>query len=127
MSSDRGYYRYVSDLVAQLRPGSPPPTGSFWQGVQAKRLALKIVLSLSVVIAGLYAADYAVCRYRLSRGRGLDSIDVGYLDVIPQKGGRTEFVDAGTQPQTCVNSIFPHFGYPPCWCLRRHREQRTKY
>ena len=26
----------------------------------------------------------------------------------------------------CANTLFPHSGYPPCWYLRRHKEQQTK-
>jgi hypothetical protein len=27
--------------------------------------------------------------------------------------------------KTCVHSLFPHSGDPPCWFLIRHAEQRT--
>jgi len=26
--------------------------------------------------------------------------------------------------QTCVDALMPHFGYTPCWYLRRHTYQQ---
>ena len=28
--------------------------------------------------------------------------------------------------QTCVDALMPHFGYLPCWYLRRHTLQQVK-
>ena len=40
---------------------------------------------------------------------------------------KTNFMFADPEAQTCVHSLFPHFGYPPCWYLSRHAEQRIDY
>ncbi len=129
MSSERDYYRQVSDIIEELRPTLPPicRPGSGQNGQRIKRIALRGLVVLSLLIAALYVGDYVVARYRLSRGYGVDSVNIGHLYAIRQKSGKTEYEDLGTQPQTCVRSLFPHFGYAPCWYLRRHREQETKF
>jgi hypothetical protein len=38
-----------------------------------------------------------------------------------QEGGWTYTPTAWT----CVNSLFPHQGYLPCWYLSKHTDQRT--
>ncbi len=129
MNSDRSYYRNVRDIIEEFRPGLPPAHrgGSGWNGKKIRRIAVRVLLSFCLVAATLYVGDYVVARYRLSRGYGLDNLNVAHLYAIRQKSGKTEYEDLGTQPETCVRSLFPHFGYAPCWYLRRHREQQTKF
>jgi len=90
------------------------------------RLAAGTLLS-AVVIAGLaYAGDYAVFRYRVARGlQPFGQVTVTHYDAVQQKNGKTEFLFDPPQVQTCVNSLFPHAGYAPCWYLQRHTEERT--
>ncbi len=41
--------------------------------------------------------------------------------AIPEKNGKTEYeIDARNPEQTvtCVHSIFPHYGYSPCWYVK---------
>ena len=45
--------------------------------------------------------------------------------AVPQKNGKTEFEPGEPETQTCVNSIFPHLGYSPCWYVKRHKNQQT--
>ena len=40
---------------------------------------------------------------------------------------KTNFMFADPEVQTCVHSLFPHSGHPPCWYLGRHAEQRIDY
>jgi hypothetical protein len=40
---------------------------------------------------------------------------------VQQKDGKTEYEEGDPETQTCVNSLFPHLGYSPCWYLRRHK------
>ena len=44
--------------------------------------------------------------------------------AVPQKDGKTSYEPGEPESQTCVNSIFPHFGYNPCWYLKRHKTQQ---
>jgi hypothetical protein len=84
-------------------------------------------LLFAVVLAGLvYGADYALFRYRVAGDRQpFGQVTVTHYDAVQQKNGKTEFIFDPPQAQTCVNSLFPHAGYAPCWYLQRHPEQRT--
>jgi len=90
------------------------------------RLAAGTLLS-AVVLAGLaYGIDYVVFRYRVASGRQpFAQVTITHYDAVQQKNGKTEFLFDQPQAQTCVNSLFPHAGYAPCWYLQRHTEQRT--
>jgi hypothetical protein len=128
-SDDRNFYENVSDIIEEFRPGQPssgrPRSGRIGRNI--KRIIVFVVIAVFVFAALLYAADYVVARYRVSRGQGLGSVNVQQLYAIRQKNGQTEFDDLGTERQTCVHSCFPHFGYAPCWYLNRHSEQRTNF
>ena len=81
-----------------------------------------IVLAL---LALLYAGDYAAVRFRIPGSRDpYGVVKVRPYLVVPQKSGKSEFYFQDPRNQTCVNSLFPHLGYPPCWYLRRHAKQR---
>ncbi|HEY6971897.1 MAG TPA: hypothetical protein VJA94_21985 [Candidatus Angelobacter sp.] len=86
---------------------------------------LKRVLAAAVLLAGvLYLGDYLVLRYRVWRNhRRYGTITVEILYAISQKStpgtNKTEYQSGGFQNQTCVNSLFPHFGYSACWYLKR--------
>jgi hypothetical protein len=86
-----------------------------------KRVLAVVVLSLCV----LYAADYLSVRFRIPGHReplGTVKVQVNY--AVKQKDGKTEFYFNPPQDRTCVNSIFPHMGYSPCWYLRRQSNQQ---
>lgn len=106
------------------------------------KLVLGAALILLILIAILYAGDYAFVKYRMSRAgiasnsppsssgasptaaRGpLDTVQIQRTYQIPHKDGRAEFAFAEPQTVTCVHSIFPHLGYSPCWYLKRHSQQ----
>jgi hypothetical protein len=44
--------------------------------------------------------------------------------AVPERGGKTEFMPLDPESRTCVYSLFPHFGYGPCWYLKGKRERR---
>jgi len=90
-----------------------------------KRLAGTAILSLAGVLFFAYAVDYGVFRYRVAAHKGFGEVTVTSYDAVQQKNGKTEFLFNLPQQQTCVNSLFPRAGYPPCWYLQRHAEQRT--
>ncbi len=90
------------------------------------RLMAGTLLSAAVLAGLAYAADYAVFRYCVARGRqAFGQVTVTHYDAVQQKNGKTEFLFDPPQAQTCVNTLFPHAGYAPCWYLQRHTEQRT--
>jgi hypothetical protein len=90
------------------------------------RLAVGTLLSAAVLVGLAYGVDYAVFRYRVAGGRqAFGQVTVTHYDAVQQKNGKTEFLFDPPEGQTCVNSLFPHAGYAPCWYLQRHPEQRT--
>jgi hypothetical protein len=96
---------------------------------QVKRWLKRVIIVGLASALGLtaiaYAVDYAVFRYRIATNRQpFGQFTVTSYDAIPQKSGKTEFIFNPPQTQTCANSLFPRAGYPPCWYLQRHTEQR---
>jgi len=86
-----------------------------------KRILIIIILAVAV----LYVGDYLSLRYRIPKGRaqfGVVKIQSYY--AVGLKSGKTEFMFLGPKNQTCVHSLFPHFGDSPCWYLNRKKVQR---
>jgi len=91
-----------------------------------RRIFLVAILSVVGAAAIAFALDYAVFRARAATNRNaFGAVMVRHYYAVLQKNGKTEFMFDPPQPWTCVNSLFPHAGYLPCWYLRRHPEQRT--
>ncbi len=44
--------------------------------------------------------------------------------AVPRKDGKTDFMLDPPVDQSCVHSLFPHFGDPPCWYLQRQANKR---
>ena len=89
---------------------------------------LKRVLGVFLIFLGVvYAGDYIQLRYRIAKNRspyGVVRIR-RYYDVT-MKNGKPEFYFDQPTEQTCVNSLFPHAGFAPCWYLRRRPTQEVK-
>src|SRR6266446_2710808 len=99
-------------------------------GARIKHLLKRVIVIPLSSALGLtllaYATDYAVFRSRLATNRQpFGQITVTTYDAVAQKNGKTEFIFNPPEAQTCVNALFPRAGYPPCWYLQRHTEQRT--
>jgi hypothetical protein len=83
-------------------------------------------LTLVAAAALAFGADYVVFRVRVAANRdAYGSVRVRHYYAVLQKNGKTEFLFDPPQDRTCVNTLFPHAEYLPCWYLRRHPEQRT--
>ena len=84
-------------------------------------LLKRIATAAAVLVVILYFGDYVALRLR-SEPTG--TCQITKLYAVPQKDGKTSYEPAEPETQTCVNSIFPHLGYSPCWYLKRHRTQQ---
>ena len=90
---------------------------------------MKLVNRIALIVVGLlalvYAGDYAVVRIPVPKERAAYSTVTvrPYLDV-GLKSGKSDFYFLDSQKQTCVNSLFPHMGYNPCWYVRKHTHPR---
>jgi|SRR5579864_575313 len=91
-----------------------------------KRIVLIAILSVLILTALAYGLDYVVFRYRVAANRrAYGSVTVQHYYAVQQKSGKVTYIFDPPQPQTCVQSLFPHDGYSPCWYLTRHPEPRT--
>ena len=92
-----------------------------------KRILIIAVVGILLAVALVYVCDYAALRYRFPNNRAqFGSVIVQRTWIIPMKGGRSQqYVFDPPAPQDCVNSLFPHFGDPPCWYLSRHTKQQV--
>ena len=75
----------------------------------------------------LYAADDLSFRFRIPHREPFGSVTVQRYYALHKTKEKTNFMFAPPEAQTCVHSLFPHSGYPPCWYLSRHAEQRIDY
>jgi hypothetical protein len=94
------------------------------------RVLQRIAFIASIGILGttvvVYVGDYTVWRYRTyTRRDPYGTVTVRHYYAVLHKNGKTEFMFDPPAAQTCVQSLFPHGGYVPCWYLGRHSEQRT--
>jgi hypothetical protein len=90
-----------------------------------KRVAGFCLLGVAAAVLLAYAGDFAVFRYRVAKGNGYGSVTVNHYTAVLQKNGKTTLTFDPPAPWTCVNSLFPHQGFQPCWYLSRHPDQRT--
>jgi hypothetical protein len=92
----------------------------------------RIIVALLILFAIAYGYDYASVRLRMraqKQGDPFDVVTYPHLLVIPQKGNKVEYaLDAQSPMESdpCVHSLFPHFGYTPCWYVRRRAKAPTQ-
>lgn len=90
-----------------------------------KHILLRIGGVAALLALITYAGDYLSVRYKIPNGREqFSSIAVQPYYAIHEKNGKTEYDFAQPENQVCVRSLFPHFGYRPCWYVRRHTDKR---
>jgi hypothetical protein len=90
-----------------------------------KGILLRIVGAAALLASFTYAVDYLVVRFKIPNGRDpFSTVTIQPYYAIHEKNGRTEYDYAQPQTQVCVRSIFPHFGYSPCWYVNRHTDKR---
>ncbi len=90
-----------------------------------KKITARVTGAVVLLAALVYAGDYLLVRFKIPKSREpFSSVTVQPYYAIHQKNGKTEFDYAQPQTQVCVQSLFPHFGYAPCWYLKRHTDKR---
>jgi hypothetical protein len=81
----------------------------------------KLLLAIGVLLAAFYCFDYGSVKLRSSRNRKVfDDIRVDQLYTSTNKWKQVEWSRGDPVRERCVYSLLPHFGYPPCWYLKRH-------
>ncbi|MGB8682190.1 MAG: hypothetical protein WCD12_04845 [Candidatus Binatus sp.] len=86
-----------------------------------KRLLQRIGVAAVALLIIWYVGDYISLRMRRAP---TSVVQITRFYAIPQKDGKTSFEPGEAATETCVNSMFPHMGYRPCWYVKRHRNQQ---
>ena len=81
-----------------------------------RKIALWGCFSLTCLTALSYAADDLWARHR---GRPVEHIKVGRLYADVNHWNEVEYAVGTPVMETCVDALMPHFGYTPCWYLKR--------
>ncbi len=89
----------------------------------ARKLLVRSVLVLLGLAAFAYAADDLWARYR---GRPVEQMKVDRVYLAKNRWNEVEYSLGTPVMQTCVDALMPHFGYSPCWYLRRRTLQNIK-
>jgi hypothetical protein len=87
------------------------------------RRLMRLGLGAAAACVLLYAGDWLSLRLRIPRRDPYGSVQVHVFYVVALKDHKTDYMSEGPQQWTCVNSLFPHSGNPPCWYLKRNPEQ----
>ena len=80
------------------------------------RFAVKGCLLLALVGVVVYTADELWARFK---GRPTEEIKMGRVYVEMTHWNYVEYSMGTPVMETCVDALMPHFGYSPCWYLRR--------
>ena len=92
----------------------------------------RVIYATVMLLAVAYGYDYASVRRRMSAKKPGDPFDIvtyPHLLAIPQKGNKVEYeLDAQSPMESdpCVHSLFPHYGYTPCWYVQRRAKTPTQ-
>ena len=96
-----------------------------------RKIIPKIVYAVLLLIALTYVYDFSSVRHRMSAqkpGDPFDTVSYPHLLAIPVKGNKVDYeLDAVNPIKTdpCVHSIFPHYGYTPCWYVLKQSKSPT--
>ncbi len=74
-------------------------------------------LALAALTALTYAADDLWARHQ---GRPVEQVKVYRIYADVNHWNEVEYSVGTPVMETCLNALMPHFGYAPCWYLRRH-------
>ena len=90
--------------------------GPLWLTLQVATAATVLIVLVGVP-AFLYLGDAVVSSLRMARGGGRETLTVYFATRL--KSGKLEIFTDRPQTEVCVQALFPHFGYRPCWYVRR--------
>jgi hypothetical protein len=88
---------------------------------------MRVLAAAALLAAAVYAGDYLSLRYRIPNNReSYGVVRVRRYYAVTMKNGKPEYFFDEPRDETCVYSLFPHFGNPPCWYLERRTTQLVK-
>jgi len=90
------------------------------------RTVRKILLWGCLAIAGVAGFAYVVDDlWARHRGRPVEQMKVDRIYSVLNHWNQVEYSIGTPIMQTCVDALMPHFGYVPCWYLRKHTLQQV--
>ena len=87
-----------------------------------RKIVLRGCLAVTVLTALIYAGDDLWTRLR---GRPVEKMKVDRIYAAMNHWKEVEYSVGTPIMETCVDALMPHFGYVPCWYLRRHTFQQV--
>ena len=85
-----------------------------------RKILLRGCLGLAGLTALVYAADDIWARLQ---GRPVEQVKVDRVYAVMNHWNQVEYSVGTPVIETCIDALMPHFGYAPCWYLRRHTLQ----
>jgi hypothetical protein len=86
----------------------------------------KLLLAIGALLVAAYGFDYGLVKLRSSgSGKVFEDIRVDQLYTSTNKWKQVEWSRGNPVRERCVYSLLPHFGYVPCWYLKRHTMRIT--
>jgi len=79
-------------------------------------------LALAGVCAFIYAVDDLAARFH---GKPTELMKVDRYYAAMNRWNQVEYSIGTPVMETCTEALLPHFGYVPCWYLRRHTIQQV--
>jgi hypothetical protein len=90
------------------------------------KLAGRILVGLIVAVCVVYVGDDLSARFRIPGNRDpFGTLTVKRYYAISEKNNRIQLLPADPETVTCVYSLFPHFGYSPCWYASRTKQKQV--
>jgi hypothetical protein len=85
------------------------------------RIAVTVLCGLVVFT---YASDWVIFKFE---GSPTSQFTVSHFVSAPLKNNKEEIDYTGSELVPCSITLFPQGGYSPCWWLRTHTNEVTKY
>ena len=82
-----------------------------------RRRLIHIAIALTAALALLYGFDFAFVHYR---NQPFADVRVDSMYAMKNRWNEVEYSVGSTGTERCVEALFPHFGYNPCWYVNSH-------
>ncbi len=81
-------------------------------------------IALAVLAGFSYGADWVIFKLE---GSPTSKFTVSHFVSAPLKNNKDEIDYLGSEEEPCSITLFPQGGLAPCWWLRRHTNQVSKF
>ena len=87
----------------------------------AKRIGMWLFVALPAMGLIAYTGDGLWAR---QHGTPTEEMKIGRVYAAMNHWNQVEYSVGPSVMETCIDALMPHFGYVPCWYLRRHTIQQ---